>query len=60
MCIKQNVLDYAALTYPLAAKAVEDSVYVDDGLTGADSIKEAVNLHVELKTLFDIGFHLRK
>ena len=42
-------------TYPLAAKAVEDSFYVDNGLISADSIEEAVNLHVELKTLFGKG-----
>ena len=33
MCIKQNAQDHA-LAFPLAAKAVEDSFYVDNGLTG--------------------------
>ena len=40
MCVKQNAVDYASV-YPLAAKAVENSFYVDDGLTGADSIEGA-------------------
>ena len=32
MCVKQNALDLS-LEFPLAARAVEDSFYVDDGLT---------------------------
>ena len=32
MCVKQNALDHAS-AYPLAAEAVGDSFYVDDGLT---------------------------
>ena len=60
MCVKQNALD-CATTYPVAAKVVEEDFYVDDGLTGADSIKEAIDLHVELQSLFAEGeFHLRK
>ena len=43
MSVKQNAHDYAA-EYPLAAQAVEKS-YVDNGLTGADSIEEAIELH---------------
>ncbi len=31
MCVKQNAIDCAG-KYPLAAKAVEESFYVDDGL----------------------------
>ena len=38
--------------YSLAARAVEDSFYVDDGLTGADSVEEAVELHIQLQSLF--------
>ena len=45
MYIKQNALDHA-LSYFLAANAVEDSFYVNDGLTGADSIQEAVELQI--------------
>ena len=60
MCIKQNALDHASV-YPLAAKAVENSFYVDDGLTGADSVEGAIELHVQLQSLFSKGgFLLRK
>ena len=47
--------------FPLAAKAVHDSFYVDDGLTGADSESEALALRVELQELFaHAQFLLRK
>ena len=60
MCVKQNALDHAS-AYPLAAQAVEDDFYVDDGLTGADSVEKAIELHVQLQALFDkAGFLLRK
>ena len=60
MCVKQNALDYAKV-YPLAAQAVEDSFYVDDGLTGADSVEKAVELHIQLQSLFGKAeFLLRK
>ena len=60
MCVKQNAVDYASV-YPLAAKAVENSFYVDDGLTGADSIEGAIDLYVQLQALFNKGgFLLRK
>ena len=32
------------MEYSLAAKSVDDSFYVDDGLTGADSTQEAVEV----------------
>ena len=54
MSVKQNAHDYAA-EYPLAAQAVEKSFYVDDGLTGADSIEEAIELHNQLQKLFEKG-----
>ena len=34
--------------FPLAAKIVNDSFYVDDCLTGADSVEEAVEIHRQL------------
>ncbi len=47
--------------FPLAAKAVLDLFYVNDGLTGTDSIPEALALRVELQELFARGqFLLRK
>ena len=60
MALKQNALDLAH-QYPLAAKAVNLSFYVDDTLTGADSVEEAVALQQQLLELFDRGgFTLRK
>ena len=60
MCIKQNALNHAS-QYPLAAKAVNEAFYVDDGVTGADSVKEAITLQHELHNLFSLaGFMLRK
>ena len=43
MAVKQNARDFA-LQYPLALKAVKESFYVDDGLTGADTIEGAIEL----------------
>ena len=60
MSLKQNALDFA-VDYPQAAKVVEDSFYVDDGLTGANSIQDAIELHKQLQELFTKGgFLLRK
>ena len=60
MSLKQNALDFA-VDYPQAAKVVEDSFYVDDGLTGADSIQDAIELQKQLQELFTKGgFLLRK
>ena len=60
MAVKQNALDYA-MEYPLAAKSMDDSFYVDDGLTGADFIQEAIELQCQLQDLFSKGgFYLRK
>ena len=60
MCVKQNALDYS-MEYPNAAKVVRDSFYVDDCLTGSDSIQGAIELQSELQELFSRGgFLLRK
>ena len=60
MSVKQNARDHA-LEFPLAAKVVDDSFYVDDGLTGADSVEGAVKLQNQLQDLFGKGgFVLRK
>ena len=60
MAMRQNALDLA-LQYPLAAKAVELSFYVDDTLTGADSVEEAITLQQQLQELFERGgFTLRQ
>ena len=60
MSVKQNSQDFA-LEFPQAASAVETSFYVDDGLTGADSVEEAIQLQKQLQELFSRGgFLLRK
>ncbi len=60
MSLRQNAIDYAK-TYPLAVRAVRESFYVDDGLVGADSVPEAVELQKQLQELFaKAGFMLRK
>ena len=52
--MKQNALENVH-TQPHAVQAVLDSFYVDDGLTGANSIEEAVQLCKELHELFALG-----
>ena len=42
-------------THPHAVQAVLDSFYVDDGLTGANSTGQAVQLRKELQELFPLG-----
>ena len=43
MSVKQNAIDFKEV-YPLAAKAMDESFYVDDRLCGADSVEEALEL----------------
>ena len=50
----QNALENMD-TRPQAVQAVLDSFYVDDGLTGGNSIEEAVRLRKELQELFVLG-----
>ena len=60
MSVKQNAIDFGT-EYPLAARAVNESFYVDDCLSGADTIDEAVELQQQLQGLFSkAGFLLRK
>lgn len=51
IALKQNAIDHS-IEYPLAAQAVHSSFYVDDGLTGADSVDEAIKLQDQLQSLF--------
>ena len=51
MAIKQNSIDYAS-HFPQAARVVIESFYVDDGLIGADSIEEAIELQEQFQELF--------
>lgn len=52
MVVKQNALNLSS-KYPMAAQAVNESIYVDDCLTGADTVDEALQLQQELHALFD-------
>ena len=47
MARRQNAMDHQR-KYPLAAQAVMDDFYVDDGLDGADSIDETIKLRFEM------------
>ena len=53
MAVKQNALDLTS-EFPHAARAVEESFYVDDGLVGADT-DAAILLQKELQDLFHRG-----
>ena len=60
MSVKRNAMDHA-LEFPKAASVVETAFYVDDCLTGANSVEEAIDLHQQLLNLFARGgFLLRK
>ena len=60
MAVRQNAIDHIS-EFPLAPEAVLISFYVDDCLTGADSIDEAISLQKQLQTLFAKGgFLLRR
>ena len=60
MSVKRNAMDHA-LEFPKAANVVETAFYVDDCLTGANSVEEAIDLHQQLLHLFAKGgFLLRK
>ena len=60
MSVKQNAIDHA-VQYPQAANVVKTSFYVDDCLTGAGSVEEAIDLQRQLHDLFAKGaFLLRK
>ena len=60
MVMRQNAINNTE-SYPVAAQAVLDSFFVDDGLTGADLEKKAIVLQEELQELFSLGgFMLRK
>lgn len=60
MSVKQNAIDFTA-KYPHAVVAVDESLYVDDCLTGADTVEEAASLQSELQDLFgEAKFLLRK
>ena len=47
MSVKQNAIDHTH-EFPLATTAVNESFYVDDGLTGADSVEAAIKWQGQL------------
>ena len=50
-----------AQMYPRAIESVLESFYMDDGLTGVDSMEEVVHLQRQLHRQFSgVGFTLRK
>ena len=51
ICVKCNANDFIQ-KYPLAAKIVNESFYVDDCLAGSDSVEEGIEIHRQLKELF--------
>ena len=51
MAVKQNAADYAH-EYPLASKVVDEAFYVDDCLTGVNSVEEGIELRRQLQELF--------
>ena len=58
--VKQNAHDFAP-KYPLAFHAINESFYVDDDLSGADSVEEAIEMRTQLQDLFaEAGFLLNK
>ena len=60
MVVKQNAIDFGK-QYPEAAWVIHESFYVDDGLTGRDTIHEVTELQRQLQELFAKGgFMLRK
>ena len=52
MSTKQNAINYAG-SLSLAATVVDDTFYVDDGLTGAETIDKAIELCKQLRLLFE-------
>lgn len=60
MSVAQKAVDLAK-EHPHASNVVKESLYMDDCLTGADSVEEAAELQVDLQELFSKAqFLLRK
>lgn len=57
----QQLLKDEGTEHPLAASSIENQIYVDDILLGADSEDDAINLQKDVINLFNKGgFSLRK
>ena len=60
MAVRQNVLN-PQHEYPQVGKVAMESLYVYDGLVGADSVDDAIPLRGSLQKIFSLGgFTLRK
>ena len=60
MAVKQNAILHQR-SYPLASPVIHMSFYVDDKLTGANSIAEAIQMQNDLREIFAHGgFTLHK
>lgn len=60
MSVQKNA-QVLAQKYPLASRAAQESFYVDDGLTGADTVEGAIELREQLQKLFsEACFQLQK
>ena len=60
MSVLQNAVDFAT-EHTIAANAVRQCMYVDDCLTGAETVENAITLQTDLQELFNKGcFTLRK
>lgn len=60
MSVVQNAMDFSK-EHPIASRKIKTSLYVDDCLTGADSVEEAAMLQADLQQLFGKAqFLLRK
>ncbi|XP_058827050.1 uncharacterized protein LOC131687034 [Topomyia yanbarensis] len=58
--LKQLALDEGS-SFPLAAKAMEEDVYMDDVITGTDDVNVAIELRKQLDAIMASGgFRLRK
>ena len=53
----QNAKDFVA-EHPLAAAVVKKCMYVDDCLTGADTVEGATKLQMDLQELFEKGYFI--
>lgn len=60
VAVRQNASDHAH-EYPLASKVVENDFYVDNCLTGEDTVERGIELQRQLQELFNKAeFTLRK
>lgn len=59
-CLKQTSKE-AKVKFPRAADAIKDDFYMDDFLSGADALKEAIELQKQVTAILEAGkFPLRK